>query len=216
MKKQDFLEALLGNAARARLMRVFVLNPGEQFLAPALAKRAGITPAAVTKELTALEKLGVILGTKRPGAAKPAHPAAKAKKGAKPAPKVADLLWQANPNFRFARALSVFVHEVAPVRYDDIVEGLKRSGKLSAVILSGTFVGDPSRPADLLIAADILDDRRLEAAVRRLEPAYGREIRYACFSTHEFQYRLTVQDRLVRDTIEYPHLVLLDKGRLLS
>jgi hypothetical protein len=110
----------------------------------------------------------------------------------------------------------VFIHEVAPIQYDDIVDGLKRSGRLATIILSGTFMGDPSRPADLLVAADVLDDRKLETAVRRLEPAYGREIRYASFSTHEFQYRLTVQDRLIRDTLEYPHIVLFDRMRLIS
>ena len=66
-----------------------------------------------------------------------------------------------------------------------------------------------------LLAADGLNEGRLERAIRTLEPEFGREIRYAAFSTTEFRYRLTVQDRLIRDTLDYPHLVLLDKTRLL-
>jgi hypothetical protein len=76
-------------------------------------------------------------------------------------------------------------------------------------------MGDPSRPADLIIAVDSYNERRLDQAVRELEPRFGREIRYAAFSTPEFRYRLTVQDRLIRDTLDYPHLVLLDRTRLL-
>ena len=76
-------------------------------------------------------------------------------------------------------------------------------------------MGDATRPADLIVALDTLNERRLEAAVRGLEPIFGREIRYAAFSTPEFRYRLTVQDRLIRDTLDFPHLVLLDRTRLL-
>ncbi|MBM3272145.1 hypothetical protein FJY94_02585 [Candidatus Kaiserbacteria bacterium] len=214
MKKHDFLEVLMGSPVRSRLLRTFVLNAHEVFSQETLAKRAKATSSAVARELASLQAAGVIKGTKHlvPVLAK----SKTGKKGAKKMEKKAEFMWQSNPEFRYARALSVFVHEVAPVRYDDIVEGLKRSGKLSTVILSGTFMGDPSRPADLLVAADVLDERRLETAVKRLEPAYGREIRYASFSTHEFQYRMTVQDRLLRDTLEYPHLVLFDRTRLLS
>ena len=76
-------------------------------------------------------------------------------------------------------------------------------------------MGDPTRPADIIIAVDALHESRLEKAIKTLEPQFGREIRYAAFSTPEFRYRLTVQDRLIRDTLDYPHLVLLDKARLL-
>lgn len=216
MAKHDFLEFLTGNPVRARILRTLVLNPNEQFAPDALAKRAKTGPATLARELKNLEAIGVVRGVKHQVPQMQKAPAKGAKKKAKKPARKIEVVWQANPEFRFARALSVFVHEVAPVRYDDIVDGLKRSGKLSTVILSGTFMGDPSRPADLIIAADVLDDRRLETAVRRLEPAYGREIRYASFSTHEFQYRMTVQDRLLRDTLEYPHLVLFDRTRLLS
>lgn len=221
MAKQDFLEFLTGNPARARILRTLVLNPNDSFSEEALAKRAKASVSVVAREVKSLDAQGVIKGTKHTVMI-PAKPATnskikkgKAVKSAKPTRKT-ETMWRASAEFRFARPLSAFVHEVAPVKYDDIVEGLKRSGKLAAVILSGTFMGDPSRPADLLVAADMIDDRRLESAVKRLEPAYGREIRYASFSTHEFQYRMTVQDRLLRDTLEYPHLVLFDRTRLLS
>lgn len=218
MKKHDFLEFLTDNPVRARVLRTLVLNPNDSFSEESLAKRAKTSTSTVAREVKALAAQGIITGAKhmvmtpaKPGKAKKG----KAAKPRKPTRKV-EMVWRANAEFQFARPLSTFVHEVAPVKYDDIVEGLKRSGKLAAVILSGTFMGDPSRPADLLVAADTIDDRRLESAVKRLEPAYGREIRYASFSTHEFQYRMTVQDRLLRDTLEYPHLVLFDRTRLLS
>jgi hypothetical protein len=151
------------------------------------------------------------------GAALPvvAKTPARAKNKKKAAKKEVMPLWTLNTEFAHLRALSAFVHETSPVRHEKIVTALKRSGRLAAVILSGSFMGDPSRPADLIVAADMFNERRLDKAVRELEPMFGREIRYAAFSTPEFRYRLTIQDRLLRDTLDYPHLVLLDRTRLL-
>src|SRR3989344_847814 len=39
--------------------------------------------------------------------------------------------------------------------------------------------------------------------------------REAAFSTPEFRCRLTIQDKLIRDTLDFPHLVLWDRARLL-
>jgi hypothetical protein len=101
------------------------------------------------------------------------------------------------------------------MHYDEIVPALKSAGKLSTVVLSGSFMGDESRPADLLVAADRLNERRLDKAVQGLEPVFGTEIRYAAFSIPEFRYRITVSDKLIRDTLDFPHLVLLDRSGLL-
>jgi hypothetical protein len=206
----DFLISLIGNAARARVLRVFVFSQNEALLLPLIAKRTGASPRVALKEIKFLEKLGIVkkgkfsitLGN---GSRKIIVDKGKQKEDA----------WVLNQEFKHVAALSKFVHEVSPLHYESILEALKHSGKIATIVLSGTFMGDPSRPADLLVAADGLNEQRLEAAVKGLEPRFGREIRYAAFSTPEFRYRLTIQDRLIRDTLDYPHLVLLDKTRLL-
>lgn len=209
--KEDFLTQFVGNKDRAQLLRVFTFNPTEIFTITSLAKRAGITTGAAGRELKLLEKWGLVKKNKVTTAriVKVVTTRSKAKAPAK------QDVWSANLDFKHIRAVSGFVHEISPVQYDSIVDALKRSGKISAVILSGSFMGDASRPADLIVAADPLNERRLETAIRGLEPIFGREIRYAAFSTPEFRYRLTIQDRLIRDTLDFPHLVLLDRTRLL-
>lgn len=203
----DFLALLLGNTARARVLRVFIFNQGPLTLS-IVAKRAGVSPSVAEKETRFLEQLGVIKKGKF-------TITLKGSAGRIVAGKHKEDAWILDPQSTHALALSKFVHEISPVKHDIIVEKLKSSGKLAAVVLSGIFVGDPSRPADLLIAADSINEERLERSVKALEPLYGREIRYAVFTTLEFRYRLTIQDRLIRDTLDYPHLVLLDKTGLL-
>lgn len=210
--KDDFLAEFAGNRNRAQLLRVFLFNPHDVMTLAALAKRSGIRPQAAAKEIKEIERLGVIKKTSLLSRSEPVKRRAGA--GKKSLQKV-EAAWRVNDGFKHLRALSNFVHETSPVRFDNIMGALKRTGRISAVILSGTFMGDPSRPADIIVAADSINERRLETAIRVLEPAFGREIRYAAFTTPEFRYRLTIQDRLIRDTLDYPHLVLLDKTRLL-
>ena len=205
---EDFLARFMGNTSRAKVLRAFFLDQSGVFTAPLAAKRAGVSLRAALKEIKALEKLGILKLGKfviTLGNSNNRTIEGKQKKEA----------WAIDPTFKHSVALSKFVHEVSPVHYTSILKGLKGAGRFVAVVLSGSFVGDPSRPADLLVAADGLNEGRLETAIRALERQFGREIRYAAFSGPEFRYRLTIQDRLMRDTLDFPHLVLLDKGRLL-
>jgi len=206
--KTDFLAGLLGSPARARLLRIFLYDPEHEFQIKELAKRAAISPAATSREVKLLEKIGVVKkgkhvsitlnnGTKRKVTAKKRIET-----------------WSIEPSFPHLATLTRFVHEVSPMRYEAVLEAVKKCGRVSVVVLSGTFMGDPSRPADMIVAGDDVKVPRLEAATKRLESTLGREIRYACFPTAELRYRMTVQDRLIRDTLDYPHLVLLDRAQI--
>jgi hypothetical protein len=207
---EDFLTGFIGgNQARARLLRVFVFDPERSYPIKDAAKRAGISIQAATKELKILEKWGVVKKGK-PLSIMLANGTAR-----KVNTKVKVDAWSLDPEFRHSRAIASFVHEISPMRYENVVSALKGCGKLSVVVLSGSFTGDSSRPVDVLVAADDLNERRLEQAIKSLEPVFGRELRYVGFSTPELRYRLTIQDRLVRNTLDFPHVVLLDRAKML-
>jgi hypothetical protein len=206
----DFLTGFMGgNQARARLLRVFVFDPERPYPIKDVAKRAGISAQAAARELKVLEKWGVVKKGKQMsitlanGTAREVQ--AKVKVDA----------WALDPEFKHSRAISSFVHEISPMRYESVVTALKGCGRLAVVVLSGSFTGDSSRPVDLLVAADDLNDRRLEQAIKSLEPIFGRELRYAGFTTPELRYRMTIQDRLLRNTLDFPHIVLLDRAKIL-
>lgn len=194
---KDFLAELLDSPSRARVLRTFILNEDEAFTPQVMAKRAKISLQGALKEMYMLEKCGLIekaRGEKKVAGTKKGHEAR--------------IL---NQNFKYLRALSIFVHDVSPVEQTNVLDSLKGSGRIELVILSGTFMGDPSRPADILIAGESLSEKKIERAVKELEPDMGRELRYATFTTPEFRYRLTVQDRLIREVLDFPHRVLLNR-----
>jgi len=204
----DFLSTFMGSSGRAKVLRVFLFDQAQSFTLAQVGKRSGIAVQAAAKEIKVLEQWDVLKRGKFEIAVKGTNARVVADKQKHPT-------WTLNPAFKHLRSLSMFVHEVSPMNHDRILGALKSSGKISTVIISGTFMGDVTRPADLIIAGDALNENRLESAIHALEAHCGREIRYASFSRPEFQYRLTIQDRLIRDTLDYPHLVLLDKTKLL-
>ena len=205
---EDFLSTFVGAPARARVLRVFIFNQSEALALSHVAQRAGVSTVVAEKEVHFLKRAGII---------KEAKFSVKVGSGERRvvAGKQPEDAWAFDTQSQHAAALSKFIHEISPVEHKEVVVTLRRSGSLGTIVLSGTFVGDMSRPVDLLVVANGLNEDRLERAVKALERLYGREVRYASFTTPEFRYRLTIQDRLLRDTLDYPHLVLLDKGRLL-
>lgn len=191
MVADDFLSKFLQRGSLARVLRVFALNAETPFMTREVGKRASVTQAVALKEVGVLHRLGLI------------------KKGK--SPKASGALWLWDASHPHARAVAAFVREVSPTQYANILKTLRSSGRLSAVVLSGVFFDDPSRPADILVAGESINTKRLERAIATLEHMVGREIRYAAFSTPELRYRTTIQDRLIRDTVDYPHVVLLDR-----
>ncbi len=198
-KTTDFLESLMDNPGRAKILRLFLLNK-ENFTLTEIARRAGVGPRAARSEIELLKKLGLIKEEKGEG-----KTAASRKRAAR---------YTSDPHFKYMNALSTFIHEVSPEEYTEVENALRRTGRVSVLVLSGVFTGDLTRPADLLIAGDYMNDERLEKVVRSFEQKYGREIRYAVFSTPEFRYRLTIKDKIIRDILDYPHRLLVNRGNL--
>lgn len=200
MQKSDFLTQLL-EPSRAQTIRLFALNDKLGFALSEIAKRVQLSEPAAKKEVRALIEIGIVKGVEGEGTN------AKARK--------AGTRYFFNDKFKYANALSTFVHEVTPESFTDVERALRGTGRMSAIVLSGIFIGDTKRPADLLLVADTVNEKRLEKVLRSFEPRYGREIRYTLFSTPEFRYRMTINDKLVRDTLDYPHRLLLNKNNLI-
>lgn len=200
MQKSDFLTSIL-EPSRAKIIRVFALNETMGFALAEIAKRSSVSESVAKKELKSLIGLCVVKEVEGEGAN------AKARK--------AGTRYFFNDKFKYANALSAFVHAVTPEKFDDVERALRGAGRLNTIVLSGIFIGDTRRPADLLLVGDTVNEKRLEKVLRGFEPRYGREIRYTVFSTPEFRYRMTINDKLLRDTLDYPHRLLLNKKNLI-
>ena len=185
----DPLARLFGSSARLKLLRLFLFNDDTGFTVLDAAFRINVPKESVRRELKTLVMTDIV--RKRTG-----------KEG---------ITYSANKKFAYYEPLQIFLRTTTSLDDSSITTALKKGGTLRLVVLSGLFSGALETKADILVVGDKLDDRRLEKAVHELEAELGRELRFAAFTTQDFRYRVGVYDRLVRDILDYPHRVLLDK-----
>ena len=63
----------------------------------------------------------------------------------------------------------------------------------------------------MLVVGDNLRRSQLDRIIKNMEAEIGKELNFASFETADFQYRLGMYDKLVRDILDYPHQKLVDK-----
>lgn len=187
---KDVLGKLLGTPARVKLLRLFLFNPGTVYEIRDIAARAQVSSATAGGECRVYERIGLVKPRKMRGARSRAY--------------------TLNTEFEYLAALQHLLLNL-PVRGADIVKRLRSAGAMKLIILSGLFVDEYDGRVDLLIVGERMADHKVKTVLRSLEAEIGKELRYVALSTEEFLYRLGIYDKLVRDVIDYPHTVALDR-----
>ncbi|HEX8591184.1 MAG TPA: hypothetical protein VF696_00300 [Candidatus Paceibacterota bacterium] len=185
----DPLARLFGSAARLKLLRLFLFNEGQAFPASEIVTRTKTPKDTVRRELAALIAANVIR-----------------KRSVKGGPQ-----YTVNARFPHLYALTTFLRTTTSLGDTEMLASVKRAGTLRLVVLSGMFTGAVETKIDMLIVGDRLNEKALENSVHKLEAELGRELSYATFSTEDFKYRVSVYDRLIRDVLDYPNRILLDR-----
>lgn len=213
----DVLEKLFGSAVRVKIMRLFLFNQDLTYEAEEVVGAVRGAAASVKKELNALEKIGML--SKRTFIKeiekKPAKTARKKKTESEPKTKIIKkkvVGYELNLDFVYNNALKNLLIGTMPISENKLMRKLGDGGRLKLVIIAGTLIQewDDAR-VDVLVVGDRLKPAIIEGTVRSLEAEIGKELRCAVFDTNDFEYRLSVCDKLVRDVLEYPHKRLLDK-----
>ena len=115
-----------------------------------------------------------------------------------------------DPSFPFLASLRGLVTEIAMGK-EDIAARFKGCGHFKLIIVSGIFIDEPTSRVDVLIVGDKLKRSAIERELKKLEAEVGKELSYALMESSEFEYRFGVYDKFVRDIVDYPHLVVLNK-----
>jgi hypothetical protein len=186
----DPLQKLFGSDARVKLLRLFLFNPKQTFTVPDAAARARVPERTARKELALFASTKLIhRSSTRRGSG---------------------LRYMLNDEFEYLSLLQNLLLN-APARAKDIFERVRPTGVIKLIIVAGIFVGDWEGRLDILIVGDRINDKRLRTRMRTLESELGRELRYTMLQSDDFLYRLNMNDKLVRDILDYPHKVTLDR-----
>jgi len=184
----EILGKILGNPARVKIMRLFLLNKGKSFKNADVVKRSRVSPEAVRRELRLLFSVGFI--------------------------KKRGLDWSFNYSFKYGTEFEELLINSDTMDKEAIANNLKKTGKIKFMLISGVFIKNPDSRVDVLIVGDKIKRSKVEEEMRKLEAEIGTELSYAIFDTKEFSYRLNMYDKLVRDILDFPHEVILQTKEL--
>ncbi len=113
--------------------------------------------------------------------------------------------------FPYLDALKNLVIMVSLHADDSLVKKFNSVGRIKLFVASGLFIQEWDTRVDLLIVGDDLNINRLDAVIKGIEAEIGKEIVYSAFETSDFEYRYGMQDRLIRDILDFSHTTLVDK-----
>jgi len=182
------LRPLLVSKTRAKLLAVFLNNPGKIFYVRELVRAIGEQINAVRAELARLEKAGMLFSEAR-----------------------------ANRKFYGFRKDYIFQLELAGIIAKtsglggDIITERNKLGKIKFTTLSSGFIRRrPVGPndVDLLIVGNVVLPQ-LAALVKKSEDTLGREVNYTVMSEDEFTFRKRRKDPFVTNVLEKMGVVLI-------
>ena len=182
MAISPILKALFSSQTRVKLLSTFLLHPEEEFYIRELTRLLHEQINSVRRELENLRRIGLVRARDR-----------NRKK-----------YYRVDPDFALYTELrGIFAKEIQSE--SPIVSSLRKLSDIDLILLAGSFVGTECK-VDLLVVGDIKKEM-LEALL--LQDSSLKNMKYSIFSRADFLYRLSLQDRFIRDIISDPrHLIV--------
>lgn len=202
----DILEKIFGSAAKVKIMRLFLFNPNTPFDLDKITARAKITPQAARLNIRLLDQArmirsrGFVKEERRVG-----------KNGKKVTVKKRVKGWSLDDSFPYLDQLQRFLVQTSPLQDQAIVRKFNRAGKVKLLVAAGVFIQDRDSRVDLLIVGDTLRKSTIDSAIKDIEAELGKDLSYSVFETKDFNYRLGMYDKLIRDILDYPHKKLVNR-----
>jgi hypothetical protein len=184
----EILGKILGSPARVKIMRLFLLNPKDNFSRKDIIKRSRVSPNIVSREIKLLASIDFI--------------------------KRHRTVWSLDPLFKYMGEFDRLLIGSEAVDKKTLIDNFKKVGRVKLLLVSGVFIKNKDTRVDLLIVGDRMKKSKIEEEMRKLEAEIGTELTYAIFDTKEFAYRLEMYDKLVRDILDFPHEVIFQAKEL--
>lgn len=185
----EVFEFLFGSKARARLLRLFVLNPDKEMSIEEILEKTLVSRREATKLLSQFKRFKIILGHTRRG-----------KKS-----------YTINVHFDLYSELKALFSNPSFDVNDKAFHKLRAAGDVRLVLVSGLFLKYPKSKADMILVANNVSRAKLRAAIAALEAEVGQEVRFVLMTVEEMQYRLNMMDRFLMEFVEQPYEEVINK-----
>jgi len=187
------IEQLFDSPIKIRLLNLFLRNPETSFKLNEAAGKIGCRPPVARRHILRLKEIGFLLSKTRKG------------KG------VGYIL---NNQFLFYPELKNLILKSIPIPFEKLKRQLKNLGNIKLAIISGIFLNSEGSRTDMLLVGERINQKKLNNFIKKTEQNIGKEVVYTIFDAKEFNYRLNVRDRFVRDIIGGRHEKLIQRLKI--
>lgn len=201
----ELLAKLLGGTDRVKIMRLFLHNEDTLLSLHDITDKTKSKSPFARKELTALVAMGFLekKKTKTYGISGT---------GKKAASKVKEIIgFKLNESFPHTQALKDLLFDFELLDKKDLALRFKLIGRIKLFIVAGVFVGDTKSRVDVLIVGESIKRPKAEKVFELLSAELGREVIYSIMDVAEYEYRLKMYDKFLREILSMPHEVVIDK-----
>ncbi len=217
---EPILEQLFDSRARVQLLKIFLRNPEDAFTFSEIGERLQLPPRTYRRDLERLLEIELIKSKRVPIVQKRRY-AVRKRKGRKKIVtykfhniRTTQEVYQLNKKFSFYEELKGLVLKSSPASMEAMLGRLKHLGRVKLALVAGIFLNNERKRVDLFIVGDDINERKLENFLRNLEAEVGKKVDFALMTTKEFDYRYDMYDRFLRDVLDYPHHVLINKMKI--
>lgn len=189
----EILNKLFGSPYRVKILRFFISNPNDSFYFKDLATRLQFANHIIRREFSVLSKINFLKSSKRDKNEK----------------------WFLNHSFLFLKPLRNLILFASPISSNELIEKIKKAGRLKLVVLSGALIEeDNDSKIDVLVIGDNLNRSSFNKVLKNIEAEVGKELSFVLMPVKEFLYRVDIRDKFVREILESPHEIILDKLKI--
>ncbi len=193
------MEQLFGGNSKAKLWKIFSINSHKEFTLKQLIHLTKLKSDKLLPDLRDFMRQGIVIASRKNIITPDAQ-------------KNNSVVYQMNPDFPLRQPITDLILSAVPRDKDRIVEHVQDLPRLKTILLSGFFIDATNHqsPIDMILIFDKIPGQVTEV-VAELERDLGRELKYAALDQEDFKYRHSIGDRLIRDVLDFEHIVAMDK-----
>lgn len=199
------IEQLFGSKTRVKLLHIFFHSSDRPFYVRELARLAEGQLNAIRRELSNLEKIGLITPVIISQGEVPEGAGTGRSK-----------YYKLNEGCLFYAELKSLLFKSQILYERELIEMLKnRAGKLKILLFTGCFTDAKNAETDILLVGEI---RPLVVAklVQDFEKKLGKSLRYTVMTEKEFKDRREIGDKFLYSIFEEKHIIVVDETQQLS
>lgn len=203
----QLLEQFFAGGVKLKLWKVFSLNTHREFTLKDLVRLTKTKSDLLIVNLKEMMKQGVIQGEKKNIVNEKQQ-------------KEQAIVYSIVKDFPLLPEITQLILTAIPRSSDKVLNELGMLQRLKTVLLSGFFTSKlglsthvystTQAPIDMLLIFEKIPSNVSEI-IGELEHKLGRDLRYAALDQEDFKYRHSIGDKLIRDVLDFEHIVAMDK-----